>query len=385
MAQVSLHRARTTIVDAEAAAEDLLQQLGSAQPKLVVFFSDRDRDQVALNRAIRKRLAAGVRVVGATSAGEVDNEGFHTGSVVLSALSGDFEVGIGLGAGLSHDAVEAGARAVSHACDELGIRPHQLDSRRHVGLVIDDGFRYKKEELLLGVLDRNQSLILVGGGASDSNDSRQSAILHVDGEVATDAAIVALIQTDAPWAALRSHWYQPTGDTVRITKVDDTATRILEIDGKPAAKRYADILGVTPDDLEFGKPNGFAARPLAMKVGREHFIRAPWKVMDDGSILCANLLQEDSDLELMRMSDIVESTRRFFEEEVPQRVKSPQAALLFHCAGRAWFAESMGKTPALAKTFASAPPAVGLHCHFEIFSGFHINTTLTALVFGAND
>src|SRR5262249_60006787 len=86
-------------------------------------------------------------------------------------------------------------------------------------------------------------------------------------------------------AALRSHWYVPTGQTVRITKIDETAKRALEIDGQPAARRYADLLGVGVDDLEFGKPRGFAVRPTALRVGREYFIRAPWKPLDAGSIL----------------------------------------------------------------------------------------------------
>ncbi len=92
-----------------------------------------------------------------------------------------------------------------------------------------------------------------------------------------DATLLALFRTNAPWGALRSHWYEPTGETVTITKVDESCTRALEIDGKPAAQRYAELLDVGVDELEFGKPKGFARRPTALKVGREHFIRAPWK------------------------------------------------------------------------------------------------------------
>ncbi len=387
MAKVSLHRARTDRPDPAAAAEHLAEQLGSARPKLVTVFAARSYDQGALNRALRERLPKGTRLVGATTAGEIDNDGIHHGTVVAAALSGDVDVGLGLGTGLSADAFGAGSRAVARAAEELGTKPANLDSRRHVGMVIDDGFRYQKEKLLLGVLDKNQSLVLSGGGAADheGDPAKQSAILHVDGEVATDAAVVAVFQTQAPWAALRSHWYLPTGQTLRITKVDESCTRALEIDGKPAAQRYADLLGVTPDDLEFGKPNGFATRPTAMRVGREYFIRAPWKPLPDGSILFANLLEEDTELEVMKIGDMVGLTRKFFEEEVPRKVHNPQAALLFHCSGRMWFAQSTGKVPELAKSFSAAPPCAGFNAHFEIYSGFHINTTLTSLVFGADE
>jgi hypothetical protein len=387
MARIDLKRARTTERDAARAADDLLAQLGGVTPKLVTLFASYERDQRELNRALYERLPKDTRLIGATTGGEVDNDGIHRDSVVLAALSGDFDVGIGLGKGLTDDAISAGTRAMARACEELGVRPQDADPRRHVGLVIDDGFRSKKEELLLGILDRNPALTLVGGGANAPapDPSQFSPVIHVDGEVVDDAAVLALFRTNAPWGALRSHWYEPTGERVTITKVDESCTRALEIDGKPAARRYAELLGVGVDELEFGKPRGFASRPTALKVGREHFIRAPWKALDDGSIVFANLIDEGSELEVMKLGDMAASTRRFFEEELPRRVKNPSAALLFHCTARDWYARAMGTIADLEGTFKSAPPAVGFNVFFEIYSGFQINTTLTVLAFGQND
>lgn len=386
MPSVEMVHARTAAREPGPAAEEICNQLGSAKPKLVVMFASRDRDQAALNRAIRERLPKGTRLLGATTGGEIDREGMHAGTVVVSALSGDFEVGLGMGHDMSRDAAAAGEAAIRTAAQQLGARADDLGSRKHVAMVIDDGFRYRKEELLLGVMSMNQALVAVGGGASDSepDPEKASAMIHVDGEIATDAAVVALFKTDAPWGALRSHWYVPTGQTLRITKIDESAKRALEIDGKPAAKRYAELLGVTPDDLEFGKPKGFAVRPTALRVGREYFLRAPWKPLEDGSILFANMLEEGSELELVKITDIGESTRRFFETELPQRVQNPKAALLFHCSGRKWYAEATGKIPELSAAFRAAPPCAGMNVHFEIYCGFHINTTLTALAFGAS-
>lgn len=386
MPSVDLAHARTAERDPKRAAEDLCNQLGSARPKLVVMFASRDRDQRALNVAVRERLPAGTRLIGATTGGEIDRDGMHAGTVVLAGLSGDLEIGLGMGHGMSRDAAAAGELAMRTAARELGCRADDLGTRKYGALVIDDGFRYRKEELLLGIMSMNQAMVAVGGGASDSegDPTKQSAELHVDGEVATDAAIVAVFRTDAPWAALRSHWYVPTGQTIRITKIDNTAKRALEIDGQPAAKRYAELLGVGVSDLEFGTPNGFAVRPTALRVGREYFIRAPWKPLDDGSILFANMLEEGSELELVKITDIVESTRRFFEQELPSRVPNARGMLLFHCSGRKWYAEGTGKTPELSKAFHSAPPCAGMNVHFEIYCGFHINTTLTSLAFGAS-
>jgi hypothetical protein len=382
MPEIRLHRSRTNIADPEQAAEALVNGIQGGEPRLVTLFASRDRDQRALNRAIRERLPKGVRLLGATTNGEVDNEGIHGGSAVLGALSGDFEVALGLGRGLTVDAAGAGAAAMRAACDEFGLRPQNVDTRRHVGLVIDDGLKAKKEELLLGALEKNQSLLLVGGGASDPN--MRSAELHIDGAVETDAVLLALFRTDAPWAVLRSHPYHPVGTTFTITEVDDTGMRALTIDGKPAAPRFAELVGVPVQDLDFFNPNGFGTHSAALRVGREFFMRGPFKVHPDESIEFVNLLSEGATLELMRLGDMPGMTRDFFTKDLPRAVTNPQAALIFHCAGRDWLARLHGTHPELSASFAEAPPCVGFNVQFEIFCGFQINTTLTTLVFGKN-
>lgn len=384
MAEIRLTTARTDEADPERAAEKLLDQIGARSPKLVTLFASRQRDQRALNDAVRKRLGEDVRLMGATSAREIDHDGMHDGSVVLGVLEGDLEVGIGLGSGLSEDAMSAGSKAMVDACRQLGTEPQDLDLRQHVGIVIDDGYQYKKEEFLMGALHKNQGIVLVGGGASspEQDPEKQSSELHVDGSVESDAVLVAMIKTDVPFAALRHHAYSPTGQTLTITKVSDDGNRALEIDGKPAAQRYAELLGVGVDELEFGLPKGFAQRPLALKVGREYFLRSPWKPLPDGSILFANLLEEDSRYELMTLGDMPALTKEFVERGIAERVPNPTAALYFHCSGRQWMADSMGSSEELASAFTKGPNCAGFNVFFETYCGFHINTTLTALAFG---
>ncbi len=385
MAQISMKTARSSAADPETVADELLEQLGSAAPKLVTLFANRNRDQQALNAAVRKRLGKDTRLLGATSAREIDSDGMHDGTVVLGALEGDFEVGIGLGKSVSKDALGAGASAMRDACEQLGSRAQDLDPSRHVGVVIDDGYRYKKEELLMGALSKNQGLILVGGGASspEQDPEKQSSELHVDGDVATDSFLVAMIRTEAPFAALRHHAYTPTGQTLTITKVSDDGNCALEIDGKPAAQRYADLLGVGTDELEFGMPKGFAQKPLALKVGREYFLRSPWKPLPDGSILFANLLEEDSTYELMELGDMAAMTADFMANVIPKKVENPTAALHFHCSGRQWLADGTDTRGPLSDAFTKGPTCAGLNVFFEMYCGFHINTTLTSLVFGS--
>jgi hypothetical protein len=99
----------------------------------------------------------------------------------------------------------------------------------------------------------------------------------------------------------------------------------------------------------------------------------------------SNLLDEGVELELMQLGDLAQSTRTFFQEELPRRVQNPSATVLFHCGGRVFQSQMFGAYDALSKSFEAAPPSVGFNVQYEIYSGFQINTTLTVLAFGQND
>ncbi|HJL15118.1 MAG TPA: FIST N-terminal domain-containing protein [Sandaracinaceae bacterium LLY-WYZ-13_1] len=378
--ETSTSRAET----AEQVATDLVEGLSGAEPKLALAIVPAERDQPAIARALRDKLPKGTRLAYATSGAPIGPRGVQTDAAMLAALGGDLEVGLGFVEGLSEDAVSAGLSVMKRAAEDLGVRPSHLDENKTLGIVVDDGIRFKKEELLLGLLDANAGLRLVGGGASDGRMPGQAPIarLGIDGQVASDSAMVLLLHTDAKWWTFRHHAYEPTGETLTITKVDDTSLRVLEIDGRPAVQRYAELLGVGPDELEFGKPKGFTDRPTAMRVGREYFMRGPWKPMDDGSILYSNLILDDTELELMKLVPLADSLSRFVTEEIPRRVGPPTGALYFNCYGRFLLEQATGIRDAVDAAYRSGPPAAGLNAVFELYNGFQINSSLTGVAFG---
>ncbi len=381
MAKVTLETGRSASTDPAKAAEEALAALGSTVPKVVFGFVPGPFDHAAYHKALRERLPRAVRLVTSSTGGEIVQQGYLTEHLVVGALGGDLEVGLGMATGLARDAASVGASAIEKAASELGTSVSSLD-RRSGAIVIEDGFKMKKEEMLLGVLEKNQGLVLVGGGASGYEFMRGTGWVGLDGEVVPDGALIMVFRTSAPWAALRSHWYEPTGRSVRVTKVDVASRRILELDGKPAGARWAEIADVPPEHLTIAQPDQFLKWALAMKVGREYFLRAISKSLTDDTLESTNMIQEDQELEVMRVGDIVASTKRFFSEELPRRIERPTAALLFDCGARKLYAQMTGKLDEVGATLASAPPCAGFTVQFETYCGFMINSTLTSLVFG---
>jgi hypothetical protein len=384
MANFAFKQARTDNPDPVAAAEALVRGLDTTNPKLVVLFADSSYDQAALNAALCARLPPRTPIIGASTLKAFDSVGPMPGqAAVAAALEGDLEVGVGFGRNLSADPMGAGASALQEACDRLGVKPQDLDPRKHLAIVIDDGYRLKKEEMILGVLDVNASITLVGGGAShQTHPPNADPMVHAGSEVATDTVAIAVMRVETPWAALRHHAYSPTGRRLTITKVDPSARIALEIDGKPAAQRYAELADVPLDQFE--ARNTLVHLSTAIKVGREYFMRSPWMPLPDGSIMFANMLTENMELELMKLGDLEPALQRFLKDELPSRVANPKGMLFFNCANRVLLAAQQGIDARLSESYALGPPKVGFAACFELYNGFQINSTMTTLAFGAS-
>ncbi|MBX3229286.1 MAG: hypothetical protein KIT84_18305 [Labilithrix sp.] len=386
MAQIDLASARTHETDPAKAAEELLQNLSGKTPKLAVIFAHSSIDQRALNAALRERLPKATRLIGASTLTPLDNSGYQPTGAMLGAMTGDFEVGVGVGRQISGDAASAGAKAFTDAAQQLGVKPADLDPRRHVGLVIDDGYKLKKEEFLVGMLDVNPSITLVGGGASNTTPPGMGVEvhpeLHVDGEVVTDAVAVTLFRMDAPWAAIRHHAYVPTNERVVITKVDPSAKCAVELDGKRAVDRWSELAGVPVDELE--SKAALVTMSTAIKVGREYFMRSPWKPLPDGSIMFANMLTENTELHVMKLGDMPEMLDHFLVDELPLKLQTPTGLIAFECGMRGLVSHMMGLNARMGAAFKKAPTVVGMAACFELCNGFQINSTMTGLAFGAS-
>lgn len=384
MAKIDLASSRTHATDPVRAAEELLKEVGGKSPKLAVLFSQSTIDQRALNAALRERLPKGTRLLGATTFSPLDNTGYQPMGATLAMLSGDFEVALGVGRPLTGDAASAGAKALGDAAQQLGVRPADLDARRHVGLVIDDGYKGKKEEFLVGMLDVNPSITLVGGGASHNTPPGPgidvSPELHVDGEVMTDAVTVALFRMDAPWATIRHHAYTPTNERVVITKVDATSKCAVELDGMPAAKRWSELCAVPVEQLEAS--GALITTSTAMKVGREYFMRSPWKPLPDGSILFGSMLTENTELHVMKLGDMPAMLTSFLTEELPTKLQGLSGILACECGMRALTSQMMGLSDRMAAALSKGPAMAGMAAAFELCNGFQLTSTMTGLAFG---
>ncbi|MDR1127906.1 MAG: FIST C-terminal domain-containing protein [Treponema sp.] len=276
----------------------------------------------------------GIPVLGNTSfSGVITPEGFISGEkgfVGILALAGeDISVGV---AGKSRvgSARETGRLAAREALENTGktVAPDYFYMAAPPG---------EEEFFLKGVTDVIGRKPFFGGSAADNAIAGEWK-LFANRQVFADGITLAFFHAEKPVANLFTGAYRETGDAGIITKVRDNRV-LVEIDGKPALKRYAEWAGVDAESLKGGNLLVYTiTSPLGIKdrLGGLTAIRHPMNGNDDYSMnIGANLAEKTAVIRMAGSVDELISSASDTLEALKKKMASPPAAFhLVHCGGR---------------------------------------------------
>jgi hypothetical protein len=344
---------------------------------LVAFASVRlDADRVAA--ALEARFP-GTPVIGCTSHGEIAQGGDHVGTLAALAIgSPRIRVGLGLAPDLARSALRSSRAAVADAAKALGCAPEQLHPSRHVGIALVDGRSGFEESFCLGSAATAPQIRFVGGSASDELEPTPHARVFHDGRAHAGAGVVAILETDLPFSVIESEHMLPTATRVVVTAAEPERRRVLELDGKPAARRYAALLAA--EGVAAVDPVIASSFPFALYVGGRPYVRSI--VGLDGDVLqFASAVDPGAILRLMRAGDLVGSTEAALAEAAREVGGALRAVVAFSCLGRHREAMTGGTRAALAALYDRAP-LVGFHSLGEQTGPLLVNHTLTGLALG---
>jgi hypothetical protein len=325
----------STAADAGTAGKEAAKKAaqGLSGIKLVFAYASVAYDLKKMLAGIAEELP-GVPVVGNTSfTGVITPEGFITGEkgfVGILALAGD-DLRVGVAAGPKEkDARETGRRLALEAMKDAGAQtpPDYFYMAAPPG----------EEELFLkGVSDVIGRKPVFGGSAADNSIAGEWKLFAGE-EVFADGLVLAFFYADKPAANLFTGAYRETADAGIITKVRDKRT-LVEIDGKPALKRYAEWAQADPEKLKGGNLLVYTiTSPLGVKdrLGDLTAIRHPMNGNDDYSMaIGANLAEKTAVIRMeASVDELVASAAQTLETLKKKMVSPPAAFHLVHCGGR---------------------------------------------------
>jgi len=276
----------------------------------------------------------GVPVLGNTSfTGVITPEGFITGDkgfVGIMTLGGDdLTVGVS-GKPKSGDARATGREAAKEAIKNAG----KSGAPAYFYMAASPG---EEEFYLKGISDVIGRVPYFGGSAADNSIAGEWK-LFANQQIFADGVTLAFFYADKPVTNLFTGAYRETGDVGIITKVKNNRT-LVEIDGVPAVKKYAQWAKVDPDKLKGMDLLVYTIlSPLGVKdrLGDLVAIRHPMNGNDDYSMAVGANLTEKTAIIRMEgtVDELIASGGKTLDDLKAKMKAAPAAFHLVHCGGR---------------------------------------------------
>ena len=256
------------------AVEKAMSELGNNIPTFGIIFCSGSK--YGINDSNIKKLVNGVNSLlsnipwgGCTTNGEIFNGELETNSCICLLLSSEYmRVGIGIHNGIYDNAIKAGELAVEKALNNLKLErvvtPYikytaqktkkisdLLKMYEYTFLVFSTGHTLMntghEDEVIKGITNKvGRRLPIIGGTAGDDFRLLRN-YQFANGEIYYDAAVVFAISTGLRCGFGYDHGYVATGKSTTVTKSEGYF--VHELDGKPALSRYAELLGLKPEEL----------------------------------------------------------------------------------------------------------------------------------------
>jgi hypothetical protein len=367
----------STNPDAVAAARELHAALYQPGMHFVLFYCSPDYDLELLGAEIA-RLFAGVRVVGCTTAGEIGPLGYLTGSLAgVSIASPRFTVTTRCVDDLSQVSFGRGVELGSELKSDLRQRGLAAEPERCFALLLIDGLTMREEIMVSAVYRGLGDIQLFGGSAGDNTRFQHTHIYH-DGKFARDRAVVTLVHTTHPFCVFKTQHFVSSDEQMVVTCADPGNRIVTEINGEPAGREFARLVGLKVDELS---PMIFASHPVVVRLGGLEYVRSIQKVNPDGSLTFFCAIDEGIVLTVAKGVDLVENLSRTFAD-VKLRVGAPDLVLGCDCILRHLEMKEKNLVGDVSRLLRDNC-VVGFSTYGEQYNAMHVNQTFTAVSIGA--
>ena len=365
-----VRRAEAPAADADAAVAALAEGLGPGPFVNVILFISSDADKETVARAAAARFAP-APVIGCTTAGEISANGYASGEVVALALP---EAQFSAYVTVIDDLGALTPRAL--AADLMSARAEQAQEQPdwpyEFAFLMVDGLSLKEDELVAGLSAALGPTPLFGGSAGDGMNFGETFIL-AGGRLLSNAAVIALVRTVCRVETFRIDHLKPTTQKMVVTGADPARRIVTEINAEPAAREYARVLGKDPEQLS---PFIFAAHPVLVRIGGEHFVRAIQQVAPNGDLIFFSAIDEGLVLTLAEPDDIAPHLDARLNGLSSQG--RPDAIIACDCILRRVEAEQKQEVRQVSDVL-SRHRVVGFNTYGEQSGGAHVNQTMTGI------
>ena len=369
-------RAFSTAPSAEQAAAEIHAAIGDSDNSCVVFFCSADRDLPGVAAAM-SRLFGDTLMVGCSTAGEITPDGYGRGSLTAIALPRRHFAAVAAPIdSLSTFDLLQGHPLVTEARSRLEHTAPFPVADNSFALLLVDGLSRREEWVVSALSLVLDDIPLFGGSAGDQLRFNRTHI-YFDGAFHTDAAVLLLVATQCPFTVFRTEHFVSTNRKMVVTGAEPTARVVTEINGEPAGREYARMVGL---DVSRLTPMIFATYPVVVRVGGVYYVRSIQKVNNDESLTFFCAIDEGIVLTVAQGTDIVDNLKAAMTE-IRGQIGPPQVIIGCDCILRRLEIERKRLSTPMSSLLA-ANNVVGFNTYGEQHNAMHVNQTLTGVAIG---
>ena len=328
--QLTIRKGASSSSDPHTAARELAEALAMPDASLTLFYCSPDYDLDELGAAIKEHFGS-TNVIGCTTAGEISPLGYRRGTLTGVSISSNVaKVVTGSVSDLAGFELAQGEKMTRSLMGDLEKAGERPSGRNTFGLLLVDGLSMK-EEAVVSALYRAMGDIQLFGGSAGDGEAFGATYLYHDGEFRRDVALLTLVQTDLPFEVFRTQHFVPSDNKMVVTAADPARRVVTEINGEPAGREYAKMVGLEVDKLT---PLIFATHPVVVKIGGDYYVRSIQKVNEDESLTFFCAIDDGLVLTVAQRVDMVQDLENSFAE-VTRRIGKPQLVLGCDCISAA--------------------------------------------------
>ncbi|MEC9429636.1 MAG: nitric oxide-sensing protein NosP [Pseudomonadota bacterium] len=359
-------------------ANEILANVKCDEIELLLFHTSTLFDLDTVAKEISARFPH-VNIVGCTSAGEFNKNGYGTEKLLAVAfLKNEFSIATALVPNLGEVNFDEAHDIASGLRRALQGRERRYDTEQHFVISVLDGLTRHEEHFLETFATAFGNIPHLGGSAGDDLKLEATYVFY-NGEFHRDAAVLLLVGTGKPFTVLSiDHINSPVSKLV-VTHADPESRTVYEINGEPAAQYYASLLGMKAEDLT---PDVFSMFPLAVMVGGKYFIRSIQKVdLATNAITFYCAVDIGIILTFVQLGDCIEALESKLDK-LRAQLGEPEFVYACDCFLRRLEIQQ-GKKDHEIRRLQQRYNVAGFNAYGEHIHSVHLNQTFTGVYFAA--
>lgn len=359
-------------------ANEILANVNCDEIELLLFHTSTLFDLDTVAKEISARFPH-VNIVGCTSAGEFNKNGYGTEKLLAVAfLKNEFSIATALVPNLGEVNFDEAHDIASGLRRALQGRKRRYDTEQHFVISVLDGLTRHEEHFLETFATAFGNIPHLGGSAGDDLKLEATYVFY-NGEFHRDAAVLLLVGTGKPFTVFSiDHINSPVSKLV-VTHADPESRTVYEINGEPAAQYYASLLGMKAEDLT---PDVFSMFPLAVMVGGKYFIRSIQKVdLATNAITFYCAVDIGIILTFVQLGDCIEALESKLDK-LRAQLGEPEFVYACDCFLRRLEIQQ-GKNDHEIRRLQQRYNVAGFNAYGEHIHSVHLNQTFTGVYFAA--